>query len=304
MDKRILSFDGGGIRGVISAAFLKALEKDTTVPISQNAEILAGTSTGSIIASALAVGMTPQDILEFYSSMSSEIFKPKHTLDSFLDLTAKYSDENLYNAIQKAFSSKNVDPQIPLSQLSKEIVIPTVCLDCQTLKRWRMQILTNNSETPLIDAMMESTAAPTFFPSYKNRIDGGMVANDPSAVAYAISGGAKALLSFGTGYTDYDVSKGEHWGALSWICDLNPRSKASKTPLLTLLFDVQDQMPGQLCQLLMGSKYCRVNLELTQSVQLDETSKIPSLIQETESYIRHHAAEWKALCAWTEKLFS
>ena len=304
MGKKILSFDGGGIRGVISIVFLNALEKDTGIAISQNADMLASTSTGSIIAAALTVGMTPQNILDFYTSMSSEIFIPKHTLDQFLGLTAKYSSETLYQALQKVFSSKGIDPQTPLSKLSKQIVIPTVTLDDIALSRWRMQILTNTCETPLIDAIMQSTAAPTFFPSYNDHVDGGMAANDPSAVAYAMSGKADALLSFGTGYTRYDISKGEDWGSLSWILDLNSQSKASKTPLLTMLFDVQDQLPGQLCQLLLGKSYCRLNLELSQAVHLDDVSKIPSLIQEAESFIQSHKAEWKALCEWTTAHFS
>ena len=303
MSKKILSFDGGGIRGVISLSFLKSLEKDTGIAVSQKADILAGTSTGSIIAAALSVGMTVEEILDFYTSMSSEIFKKKHSLDRFLSLSSKYSSENLYQSLQKVFSSKGFDPQTPLSKLSKQIVIPTVSLDDKKLKRWRTEVLTNASETSLIDAMMKSTAAPTFFPSYKDHIDGGMAANDPSAIAYATCGGADALLSFGTGYTAYNISKGEDWGALSWVLDLNPDSKATKTPLLTMLFDVQDQLPGQLCQLLLGKRYSRLNLELSESVHLDDVSKIPLLIQEVENFIKSHSAQWKALCAWTTNHF-
>jgi len=86
MGKKILSFDGGGIRGVISVVFLNTLEKDTGIAISQNADMLAGTSTGSIIAAALTVGMTPQNILDFYTSMSSEIFIPKAPSMKLVDL--------------------------------------------------------------------------------------------------------------------------------------------------------------------------------------------------------------------------
>ena len=80
MNKKILSFDGGGIRGVISLTFLKNLEKDTTISISQKADLIAGTSTGSIIAAALGVGMTPDEILDFYTSMNQKIFKAKEAL--------------------------------------------------------------------------------------------------------------------------------------------------------------------------------------------------------------------------------
>jgi len=304
MNTKILSFDGGGIRGAITLTFLKTLEKDTGIAVSQKANLIAGTSTGSIIAGALSVGMSPDEILSFYSSMSAEIFKKKDSLDEFLDLKAKYSSSSLFQALTEVFSSKGFDPKTPLCKLPKGIVIPTVNLDASGIKRWRTQILTSSSNISLIDAIMESTAAPTYFPSYNDHIDGGMAANDPSMVAYASAGGAAALLSFGTGYTAYDISKGEDWGALSWIVDLDPKSRASKTPLLTMLSDVQDQLPGQLCELLLGDQYRRVNLALSKSVALDDISEIPLLIQETELYIQNHQVEWRALCKWVVANFT
>ncbi|MCB1110085.1 MAG: patatin-like phospholipase family protein [Chlamydiia bacterium] len=295
---RILSFDGGGVRGAISLAFLCALEKETGISLSKRADVLAGTSTGSIIAGALSIGLSPEDILNFYSSLSSEIFKKKEGFDELLKLKSQYSSSTLYQAL-----SEVIDPSIRLNQLSQTVVVPTINLDASN-QRWRMQILTNSLDLPLIDAIMESTAAPTYFPSYHDHVDGGMAANDPSAVAYAVSGGASALLSIGTGYTPYEISKGEDWGALSWIVDLNPRSTANHTPLLTLLFDVQDQLSGQLCQLLLKENYYRLNLELAEAVSLDDTSKISQLIQETETYIKNNPKLWDAACDWAKKSFS
>ena len=166
-------------------------------------------------------------------------------------------------------------------------MIPTVKLDEVKLNRWYTEIMTNGTDVSLIDAMMRSSAAPTYFPSYQGCVDGGMAANDPSMLAYACLNdkGPVSLLSFGTGYTEYDIPKGEHWGSLSWIIDLDPKHPATKTPLLTMLFDVQDQLPGQLCQLLLGKDYERVNLKLTKTVGLDEVSKIPQLIQWVETFI-------------------
>lgn len=111
--------------------------------------------------------------------MSSEIFEKKHSFYRFVSLSSKYPSENLYQALQKVFSSKGIDPQTPQTNRHS---YPTVTLDDKKLKRWRTEILTNASNTFLIDAMMESTAAPTFFPSYKDHIDGGIAADDPSAV--------------------------------------------------------------------------------------------------------------------------
>ena len=100
------------------------------------------------------------------------------------------------------------------------------------------------------------------------------------------------------------ISKGEDWGAFSWIVDLDPKSHTSKTPLLTMLSDVQDQLPGQLCELLLGDQYRCVNLALSKSVALDDVSEILLLIQETELYIQNHQVEWRALCKWVAENFT
>lgn len=299
MNRKILAFDGGGIRGAISLAFLSALEKDSGIAVSQKADILAGTSTGAIIVGALSVGMSPETILEFYSKLSGEIFQKQHGLDTFLGVKSKYSSKELEKAL-----SGVIDPKIQLSALKRKVIIPTVGLDDKKLQRWRLEILTNSSDLTLVDAIMESTAAPTYFPSFHNHIDGGMAANDPSMVAYAVAGGADALLSIGTGYTPYNIPKGEDWGALSWIVDLDPKKEESKTPLLTMLFDVQDQLPGELCQLLLKQRYQRLNLRLENAVSLNDVSKIPQLIEETHAYISSHSEEWKKVCDWALKTFS
>jgi len=307
MGQKILSFDGGGIRGVIPAYFLQKLEEATGISIAAKADLLAGTSTGSIIAGALSVGMKSEDIVNFYLQKSEGIFTEKHDIiDKFLGLKARFSSQNLYNALQSAFTSQGADPTISLSQLERQIVIPAINLDDVELHRWRTVVMTRQTDVPLIDAMMRSSAAPTYFPSYQGYVDGGMAANDPSTLAYAALEDREkvSLLSFGTGYTESNIPKGEHWGALSWIIDLDPKSPATKTPLLTMLFDVQDELPGQTCQMFLGKNYKRVNLKLAESVALDDASKIPELIQNVESYIKQNPKEWESTCAWAVSHFS
>ena len=300
MRKKILSFDGGGIRGVIAVVFLKRLEVDTGLKLIDAAEMLAGTSTGSIIAGALAAGMATDDILSFYVHKSGEIFKEEPQVDAFLDLSAKFSSDNLYRALEEAFLAKGIDPKISLRDLKKKIVIPTVNLDDQTCDRWRTEILTNKTDVALIDAMMRSSAAPTYFPSYTDCIDGGIAANDPAVLAYAELDDKEqpCLLSFGTGYVNHNVFKGKHWGALSWIVDIDQKSVSTKTPLLSMLFDAQDQLPGQIAALILKENYKRINLKLAEAVALDDVLKIPQLIREAETFVQDHPNEWRAICEW------
>jgi patatin-like phospholipase/acyl hydrolase len=306
MGKKILSFDGGGIRGVIPAYFLQKLEEATGIRLAETTDLLAGTSTGSIIAGALALGMKSEEIVNFYLQKSQEIFSEKHDIiDKFLGLKARFSSQNLYNALQSAFQSQGADPTIALSQLRQQIVIPAVNLDNVKLHRWEAVVMTNQTDVSLIDAMMRSSAAPTYFPSYQGYVDGGMAANDPSTLACASLEAREdvALLSFGTGYTESNIPKGEHWGVLSWIMDLDPKSPATKTPLFTMLFDVQDELPGQTCRMLLGENYRRINLKLTESVGLDDAKKIPELIQHVDDYIAQNLKEWENTCEWVTAQF-
>src|SRR5438105_8023117 len=71
---QILSLDGGGVRGVFSAAILAAIEEDHQTRISNHFDLIAGTSTGGILALALGLGIPPKDILAFYFKLGPKIF--------------------------------------------------------------------------------------------------------------------------------------------------------------------------------------------------------------------------------------
>lgn len=71
---RILSIDGGGIKGVFPAAFLAELERSTSTPIHRYFDLIAGTSTGGIIALALGLGLPAADIVRFYKEQGPAIF--------------------------------------------------------------------------------------------------------------------------------------------------------------------------------------------------------------------------------------
>lgn len=70
----MLSLDGGGIRGIFSAALLAGLEKDLGRPVLDHFDLVVGTSTGGVIAAALGAGMSPADIVELYVSEMTTIF--------------------------------------------------------------------------------------------------------------------------------------------------------------------------------------------------------------------------------------
>ena len=72
--RRILSIDGGGIKGTTPAAFLAGLEEDLGEPIGRYFDLIAGTSTGGIIALGLGLGRTAKELLDLYESRGPIIF--------------------------------------------------------------------------------------------------------------------------------------------------------------------------------------------------------------------------------------
>jgi len=75
---KVLSLDGGGIRGVFPAAFLARLEDRIGQPIGSYFDLIVGTSTGGIIAIGLGLGLSARDILQLYEEQGRAIFDQEH----------------------------------------------------------------------------------------------------------------------------------------------------------------------------------------------------------------------------------
>jgi patatin-like phospholipase/acyl hydrolase len=75
---RVLSLDGGGIMGAFAASVLATFERDTGKKVVEHFDLIAGTSTGGIIAIGLAMGATAEQLLQFYTTEGPKMF-PKAT---------------------------------------------------------------------------------------------------------------------------------------------------------------------------------------------------------------------------------
>src|SRR5689334_15161559 len=71
---QVLALDGGGVRGIFTAALLAGLEEDTGRKVLDHFDLIVGTSTGGIVALGLGAGLTPREILNFYVSENASIF--------------------------------------------------------------------------------------------------------------------------------------------------------------------------------------------------------------------------------------
>jgi len=71
----MLALDGGGIRGVLTLSFLKRMETLVGRPLHEFFDYIAGTSTGAIIAAGLSIGLTVDELIDFYRKSGPEMFQ-------------------------------------------------------------------------------------------------------------------------------------------------------------------------------------------------------------------------------------
>lgn len=201
--RRILALDGGGIKGAFAAAFLETIEEATGKRIAEHFDLIAGTSTGGIIALGLGLGISAREISEFYVNNGPRIFDQQNPLDSRglvsrltgwirnrknagRQFTApKYDSSELRKALERAFQSKR------LGDSSVRLIVPAYHADKEdvyvfkTRHHPRLQLDWKESA---VNIALATAAAPTYFqahpmPSGAPLIDGGIWANNPAGLA-------------------------------------------------------------------------------------------------------------------------
>jgi len=179
-----LSLDGGGIKGLFSAAIMTHIENDLNTRISDHFDLIVGTSTGGIIALGLAIGMTPKEIVHFYVKNGPKIFPPSIFAEKRHLFKMKYNSDTLELAIRECFGDKI------MSDCFKRLVVPSYNIsedDIYLFKTPHHKRLTRDWKIPLWKVAMATSAAPTYFPSFQKLdhirlIDGGVWSNNPTMV--------------------------------------------------------------------------------------------------------------------------
>ncbi len=172
---RILSLDGGGVRGVISATILAEIEKQINQPMNEYFDLIAGTSTGAILGAAIAIGRSSEEIVELYKQKSSVIFSYKNRFSLAriplriplifkYGLSApKFSDNGLIQVAQTTFGNIRLC-DIPSPRLLI-ISYDTITRQPIIFKNWRKD--KDYQNVPLWEACVCSASAPTYFPAHK-----------------------------------------------------------------------------------------------------------------------------------------
>lgn len=282
---KMLSIDGGGIRGVFAISILQAIEKETKRPIAEMVDCLAGTSTGAIIAASIALNISMDQILESYKYYGKKIFVRQAKVGLFKSV---YTDRYLRRLLRKAFGER------VLADIKKPLLIPAV--DITHGKPFIHRSNYGHSETgdlsiKVWDAVLSSCSAPVYFPpnNVDNRylsIDGGLWANNPSlvciteAVHYFNTKLADInILSVGTGQQriDFSIDSEKYWGVKQWLPFHFPSMKVTPK-LLDLALNLSSESVSYHCQLLLRDHYLRINEELGEEVPFDEVKYMDELI--------------------------
>ncbi len=230
---RILSIDGGGVRGIMPAYWLTQLERQLQEEYGQTLyqtfDWFIGTSTGSIIAAALANGKTAQEILNLYQFRSAEIFPTFFSIARLSNplrwsgfVFPKFSDAGLNSILKEQFQDLCLS-DIDTSQKRLMIVAYSA--------GQRQQVVFDSedpatSSTLTWQACRASSAAPTYLPEFEMELkdnvpmsflDGGVAANDPSAIGLSKVLGMRlekesaVVVSLGTGQSGRGFSPKRYW---------------------------------------------------------------------------------------------
>jgi uncharacterized protein len=184
---QILALDGGGIRGLFSAAVLAKLEQKCQTVITDHFDLITGSSTGGIIAIGLGLRMRPRQIVDFYVNHGPHIFGNRLRWRWFLQwVRRKFPQERLREALcdAKAFGLQT------LGQSFKRLVIPSYNLGADKVRIFKTphhERLRTDWRIPAWQVALATSAAPTYFPACQHientrLIDGGVWANNPSMV--------------------------------------------------------------------------------------------------------------------------
>jgi patatin-like phospholipase/acyl hydrolase len=184
--RRILSIDGGGIKGVFPAAFLADIEEKLDRPIVDYFDLIVGTSTGGIIALGLGMGLPAKEILRFYEERGPEIFRGNRLLGLLRWLgAAKYNPFPLRAALVDVFGATL------LGESKTRLVIPSLDLETGQVhvkKTAHHPRFDRDYTEKVVDVALATAAAPTYFPTHRSEagiplIDGGMWSNNPMGTA-------------------------------------------------------------------------------------------------------------------------
>jgi len=279
----VIALDGGGVRCVLQLGILERLVK-IFPQLLQRTTLLAGTSAGSFLACTLAQErfdlaeqlFSKDNVQAIFSRTWTECFSHGWGL-----WRPKYEPDELQRILTEAFGDKT------LSSMPKRLLVTSFDVVGQRnsedpkhhnygVQHWSPKIYDNFTECSetIVEITLRSSAAPCYFPSHAQYVDGGVVANNPSAHAISrlVQEGVPlnqiTLLSLGSGNNPFHVEATPNvdWGYAQWA-----------PLLLNLVMDAPSEGVVVMSKQLLGERFHRCNPILPQAVELDDGAAFDQL---------------------------
>jgi patatin-like phospholipase/acyl hydrolase len=310
---KIISIDGGGIKGIVAATILNRLEETFQKPLHKCTDIIAGTSTGGLIACGLTI---PEEVGDDEFSTGNARFDTKDLVEVYKNLgeivftnTFWYRVKTLWGLIGPKYKINGLEKVIEAKfqdiKLEKALTHVIIC----TYDLCSRQPVIFSSEHPILnkitmkEACMGTSSVPTYFPSVSasiennkfNLIDGGIFAVNPALCAMAIAKqkqpNAKInVVSIGNGSSNkalkYEDTK--DWGLLDWA-----------SPMADVILDSIGDAVGFQTKYLAeasGGRYARLQFELPEELRAMDNAdpkNLQALQDITNEYLDRNPKEFQ-----------
>lgn len=274
----ILALDGGGVRGIYAAQVLARLENILGVPVRERFDLIAGTSTGSILAGAAAMNIPMETLVGLFETQADRIFK-RRTFSFFPFIRSRYSTHSLDRVIGEYV------PEVTMGEVPTPLMITSSDISTGGVHIFKSRYLEDlgepymrDGQVRMRDAILASCAAPLYFDPRQVGAyllaDGGLWANNPTiiAVTEAMVKFRRPLdkirvLSVGTGRTASFYTRSGAWGLLTgW----------GGPKLVSYVLGLQSQASTNMAKLLLGDRHLRLDPEI-KSWKLDDIKSLESL---------------------------
>ncbi|MXZ58530.1 MAG: patatin-like phospholipase family protein [Rhodothermaceae bacterium] len=288
---RVLSLDGGGVRGVCSAVYLSELEKQVGSPLHQYFDLICGTSAGGIIAISLALEIPMDRVLDMFQNKADEVFNRKLPgKNKFCAMLADvlYSNEPFHSNLQDLVGAKS-----KIGDAKCRLCIPAVNMTtgkAVVFKTRHDTYLKYDYLLPAWKVAAATSAAPIYFkpvtiPGRGKFVDGGLWANTPASIGILEGLRLKKslddieLLAIGTGSSTFQRSADHGKGILSRIIQKRKDGLMGwNTDLVKLTMNVQTDREENFMKFMLEDRYCRVQFPLPQvGFELDSVHDVEAL---------------------------
>ncbi|MGI6657151.1 MAG: CBASS cGAMP-activated phospholipase [Desulfobulbus sp.] len=300
---RILSIDGGGIRGIYPAHILQCIEERLQINLSDTFDMIAGTSTGSIIAAGVATGVPAAKIVAMYKEHGAGIFrkkrfflpgkKLKNMFHPMFD--SVYDAHFLENVLSEVFQDKR------LGDIKKPLLLPSTDIGngcVHVLKSGYSEEFIRDNNVLVKDAVLASCSAPTYFNPHKLDhyllADGGLWANNPALAAMIdaqkrlkIAQDDIQILTIGTGHskTMYGTNVSRKWGLVNgW----------KHKEFISFILSLQSQSALNYLKLtLRPGQIKRIDFESDLPLPMDDVSMLDEFISKADHKFTHESKSIK-----------